>query len=187
MTGRLPIPLNACAAIAIVGAVNLLLVTTLLEIEKMSRPGLPHFAKGTVVKGFGRGSKDLGCPTANFPVDVVNSLPSEVSTGVYYGFAQVENGDIHKMVMSIGWNPFYQNSTKSMETHILHEYAKDFYGQELKLVILGYLRPERNFGSLDELIGTIKNDIAQAKVELDKDVYRCYKNHDFFKDSMIRM
>lgn len=26
---------------------------------------LPLFLKGEVVKGFGRGSKDLGCPTGN--------------------------------------------------------------------------------------------------------------------------
>jgi FAD synthase len=33
-----------------------------MKIEKMIK-GLPHFARGTVVKGFGRGSKDLGIPT----------------------------------------------------------------------------------------------------------------------------
>ena len=35
-------------------------------------------------------------------------------TGVYYGWASVDGGDIHKMVMSIGWNPYYKNKTKSM-------------------------------------------------------------------------
>lgn len=147
----------------------------------MDRPGLPHFAKGIVVKGFGRGSKELGCPTANFPVEVVNNLPPEVETGVYFGFAQVNMGEIYEMVMSIGWNPFYQNSTKSMETHILHEYENDFYGQELRVVILGYLRPEKNFSSLNELIEAIKNDILQAKNELDKAHYAQYKNHIFFQ------
>lgn len=27
---------------------------------------LPHFAKGEIIKGFGRGSTDLGIPTGNF-------------------------------------------------------------------------------------------------------------------------
>lgn len=27
--------------------------------------GLPHFAAGRIVKGFGRGSKDLGIPTGS--------------------------------------------------------------------------------------------------------------------------
>lgn len=148
----------------------------------MDYAGLPHFAKGIVVKGFGRGSKELGCPTANFPVEVVNNLPAEVETGVYFGFAQVNKGEIHKMVMSIGWNPFYQNTTKSMETHILHEYENDFYGQELRVIILGYLRPEKNFTSLNELIAAIKNDILQAKNELEKAEYAQFKNHVFFTE-----
>lgn len=146
----------------------------------MSRPVLPHLVKGVVVKGFGRGSKQLGCPTANFPVEVVNDLPSGIETGVYFGFSQVNNGEVHKMVMSIGWNPFYQNNTKSMETHILHEYQSDFYGQELKVIILGYLRPEKNFSSLNELIEAIKNDISEANGELDKEEYAKYKTHNFF-------
>lgn len=148
----------------------------------MSRRGLPHFAKGVVVKGFGRGSKDLGCPTANFPVEVVNHLPADVETGVYTGFAQVNQGEVHKMVMSIGWNPFYQNTSKSMETHILHEYKNDFYGEELRVIILDYLRPERNFNSVNELIEQIKNDIAKAHEILDQSEYAKYKNHSFFKE-----
>lgn len=148
----------------------------------MNHPGLPHFAKGIVVKGFGRGSKELGCPTANFSVEVVNNLPTEVETGVYFGFAQVNKEEIHKMVMSIGWNPFYQNTTKSMETHILHEYENDFYGQELRVIILGYLRPEKNFTSLNELIEAIKNDISQAKHQLEQAQYAQYKNHVFFTE-----
>lgn len=33
--------------------------------NKMSKI-LPHFASGKIVKGFGRGSKDLGIPTGIF-------------------------------------------------------------------------------------------------------------------------
>ena len=38
--------------------------------------------------------------------------------GVYYGFAQVdavdpEDGAVHPMVMSLGWNPFYKNEKLS--------------------------------------------------------------------------
>ena len=51
---------------------------------------------------------------ANFPIEVVRSLPKEIGTGVYFGWAQVEKGPVHKMVMSIGWNPYYQNKEKSM-------------------------------------------------------------------------
>lgn len=47
-------------------------------------------------------------------MEVVQNLPSQLETGVYYGFASIDNGDVHKMVMSIGWNPFYENKHKSM-------------------------------------------------------------------------
>lgn len=148
----------------------------------MSSAGLPHFAKGEVVRGFGRGSKDLGIPTANFPIEVVNDLPSEMNTGVYFGLAQVDKKDVHRMVMSIGWNPFFKNEKKSMETHILHKFDTDFYGKELRIVVLGYIRPEENFSSLDDLIRTIKDDIFKANVELDKPEYAVYQNHSFFSE-----
>ena len=34
------------------------------------------------------------------------------------------------------------------EAHLIHEFEDDFYGSELKLVILGYIRPEKNYDSL---------------------------------------
>lgn len=51
---------------------------------------------------------------ANFPESVVDNLPADIITGIYYGWARVNSGDIHKMVMSIGWNPYYKNTKKSM-------------------------------------------------------------------------
>ena len=53
------------------------------------------------------------CP-ANFPEDVVKSLPSELESGVYFGWASVNQGPVYKMVMSIGWNPQFQNEKRSM-------------------------------------------------------------------------
>jgi len=44
----------------------------------------------------------------------VNDLPEDINTGVYYGWAKVDNGPVHKMVMSIGWNPYFRNIKKSM-------------------------------------------------------------------------
>ena len=58
-------------------------------------------------------SSSLPSP-ANFPDAVVDNLPADISTGIYYGWACVGNGDVYKMVMSIGWNPYYKNTKKSM-------------------------------------------------------------------------
>ena len=53
--------------------------------------------------------------SANFPEDVIEALPKEFETGIYYGWAKVSNhGDVNKMVMSVGWNPYYKNEKKSM-------------------------------------------------------------------------
>ncbi|KAK0072127.1 hypothetical protein PV325_011856, partial [Microctonus aethiopoides] len=79
-----------------------------------------------IVKGFGRGSKSLDIPTANFPQDLVDGLPQDFKIGIYNGWAAVE-GQIYKMVMSIGWNPFYKNEKKSMEVHMLHNFDNDLY------------------------------------------------------------
>ncbi|XP_073834781.1 riboflavin kinase isoform X2 [Musca autumnalis] len=151
-----------------------------LSLEKMLN-NLPFFACGKIVSGFGRGSKDLGIPTANFPLDVVKSLPEAINPGVYYGWANVDDGPVYKMVMSIGWNPFYDNKEKSMETHILHKFDGDLYGSLLKVCIAGYLRPEENFKSLDDLIARIKQDIADAEELLEtNETNRQLQYHDYF-------
>ncbi len=40
----------------------------------------------------------------------------------------------------------------SQEPHLLKNFPEDFYGQELRLAAVGYLRPEWNFDSLGALI-----------------------------------
>ncbi|WFD28226.1 riboflavin kinase [Malassezia nana] len=127
-------------------------------------PALPFpvFLCGAVEHGFGRGSKQLRCATANLPTSTLDTTPPDhrlTDTGVYFGWAQVRvrddasfpavDSDVHPMVMSVGWNPQFQNPTKSVEVHILHEFAQDFYGREMRVCVLGYIRPERKYESLD--------------------------------------
>lgn len=56
--------------------------------------------------------------TANFPLDVVKRLPEDFATGIYFGWASVDEGEVLKMVMSIGWNPYFHNKEKSMVSEI---------------------------------------------------------------------
>ncbi|XP_018614557.1 riboflavin kinase [Scleropages formosus] len=142
---------------------------------------LPYFCRGEVIRGFGRGSKELGIPTANFQDSVVDHLPADIGTGIYYGWASLGTGDVHKMVMSIGWNPYYKNTKKSMETHVIHTFKEDFYGQILSVVMVGYIRPERNYSSLDALIAAINSDIEEAKRRLDMPEHQKFKEDKFFK------
>ena len=41
-------------------------------------------------------------------------LPEALSTGIYFGLSNVDQGNIFKTVLSIGWNPFYHNTKKSL-------------------------------------------------------------------------
>lgn len=63
----------------------------------------------------------------------------------------------------------------------MHNYNRDFYGSQLKVCILGHIRPELNFDSLESLIEAINNDIKQAEEILDEPEALKYKNHNFFK------
>ncbi|KAH0628251.1 hypothetical protein JD844_009147, partial [Phrynosoma platyrhinos] len=119
--------------------------------------------------------------SANFSEEVVDSFPSDISTGIYYGWACVGNGDVHKMVLSIGWNPYYKNVKKSVETHIIHTFNEDFYGEILSIIIVGYIRPEKNFDSLDALIAAIKGDIEEAEKNLELPECQKLKDHNFFQ------
>ena len=155
--------------------------------------------RGPVIRGFGRGSKTLGVPTANLdPSGRQSGAELDLPPGIYFGFASVGAApEVYKMVMSIGWyvaggrgagqnnagvitlsihvesaaapscrNPFFKNEKKTLEPHLLHVFKDDFYGEELRLVVTGYLRPEKNFGSLEELMAAIHADINAAREAL---------------------
>lgn len=146
---------------------------------------LPYFCAGTVVKGFGRGSKQLGCPTANLPDEVVAKLPPSLPCGVYYGFAKVEGFPVEKSVMSLGWNPHFKNTKKTLETHVIREFPEDFYGSRLKVVLCGFLREMKSFSSLDELIDAIRSDIAESVEVLSREEYQNIRRLPFFADDAI--
>lgn len=159
--------------------------------ENFALSSAPIYLEGTVVTGYGRGSKDLGVPTANLdPLDVgsrVKGLPD----GVYFGWAQLdasseaclEDRSVHKMVMNIGNRPTYiedNSSEKSIEVHVMHKYRDDFYGKKIKVIMLGYLRPELKFSGLKELLHRIYTDIGISKSQLDVDRWLKYADDPFF-------
>lgn len=45
---------------------------------------------------------------------------------------------------------YFHNEKKSVEPHLLHEFADDFYDEPLRLMLCGFIRPEKNFPSLGE-------------------------------------
>ena len=54
-------------------------------------PPFPLRIEGPVIKGFGRGSKELGIPTANIPIEGLSVGGREdVESGVYFGWAGLD-------------------------------------------------------------------------------------------------
>lgn len=139
----------------------------------------PWNVGGPVIKGFGRGSKVLGIPTANLPTTSFSSILSNCVCGIYLGWAGLSNRGVFKMVMSVGWNPYFDNAEKTVEPWLLHEFPEDFYGEELRLVVVGYIRPEENFPSLQALIERIHEDGRIARDALDAHPYSDYQNDPF--------
>jgi FAD synthase len=72
----------------------------------------PVLLEAEVIHGFKRGSKELGIPTANLSMDNLGDAGQSLQTGIYYGWARL-NGEVYSTVVSVGWNPFYQNTTKT--------------------------------------------------------------------------
>ncbi|GJN01121.1 hypothetical protein PR202_ga18360 [Eleusine coracana subsp. coracana] len=144
----------------------------------------PWFISGPVIKGFGRGSKVLGIPTANLPAESFSDLASEHTSGVYFGWAGLSTRGIYKMVMSIGWNPYFDNTEKTVEPWLLNDFGEDFYGEELHLAIVGYIRPEANFPSLESLIERIHEDGRIAEKALDLSVYAKYKDSPYLRNPL---
>ncbi len=139
---------------------------------------------GHVVKGFGRGSKQLGIPTANVDaLSVATCIPAGV-TGIYIGWASVTKSSdtVYKMCCSIEYNPMFENTEKSCEPWILHDFGDaNFVGQPIKLLICGFIRPESSdFESMDALIERIHLDADIARDALDHPSLLQYKSDPFF-------
>jgi riboflavin kinase/FMN adenylyltransferase len=116
---------------------------------------------GEVVKGNQVG-RTLGFPTANiYMSDNHKLIPGD---GVYSALAFVD-GVQYKSVVSIGNRPTFNDSKKSIEVHLLN-FNQDLYNQNLKIEFVDFIRPQRKFEVIDELVQQINADIALAMEHL---------------------
>jgi riboflavin kinase len=80
-----------------------------------------------------------------------------------------EGWRLYPMVMSIGYNPFYKNTVRSAEVHVLQKFEKDFYGSEMRILIMGYIRPEYDYIDLESLVKDIMVDCEVAGTSLGRE------------------
>ncbi|KAK9852120.1 hypothetical protein WJX84_006392 [Apatococcus fuscideae] len=135
-----------------------------------ARKGLPLELRGPVVEGFGRGSKQLGFPTANLDPGPLQQALQPFPLGVYWGHAAVSGEGASDdptealAVVNIGQRPTYGDSPAiSIEAHVLHSFPSDFYGRHMRVTLKGFIRPEVKFDGLGPLMDQIRMDIGAAK------------------------
>ncbi|MGO4498691.1 bifunctional riboflavin kinase/FAD synthetase [Paenibacillus sp. 2RAB27] len=133
------------------------------ELETVTRLlGRPYSISGTVVDGAKRG-RTLGFPTANLQLEEPYVSPTN---GVYAIKATVR-GEVYQGVMNIGVKPTFETGElkPSFEAH-LFEFSEQIYGETVLVELIAFLRPERKFTSLEELVAQIKLDTAEARQKL---------------------
>ncbi len=116
----------------------------------------PYCIDGSVAHGFKRGTA-LGIHTANLNSE--NELA--LSDGVYATRVEFKNKN-YNSVTNIGLNPTFENTTRSIETHIF-DFDQEIYDQKLRLHFVQKLREEIKFANVQALLKQIEKDIVQAK------------------------
>lgn len=118
--------------------------------------GRCHRITGSVVPGREIG-RSIGFPTANVGTD--NQLiPAD---GVYAVWVEVM-GEIHMAASSIGVNPTFGESTRTIEV-FLFDFDSDLYGKELTIHFMSRLRDIARFVSVDALKSQISKDVSAAR------------------------
>lgn len=130
--------------------------------EKMHRR---YFIDGVVESGAQLGSR-IGFPTANITSDKL--MPAY---GVYATLTKTPDG-IYPSVTNIGTKPTIKHDNQvTIETNLLDTERK-LYGQPIRVYFIDYLRPEKEFQSVDQLRRQILKDANRARRLLSNpDVY----------------
>ncbi len=119
--------------------------------------------RGLVSHGDKRG-RVLGFPTANLPTQAHEGL----AYGVYASRTRIKGvsqpgAEGYLSVSFYGARPTFDGVEARLETHIF-DFKEDIYGCEIEVQLTQFLRPERRFGSVDELIASMTRDIEKVRV-----------------------
>jgi riboflavin kinase / FMN adenylyltransferase len=118
--------------------------------------GFPWFVSGEVIHGDKRG-RELGFPTANLSLDASCGLRHGV-----YAVRIAHGGRRYDGVANFGWRPMFDSGVVLLEV-FLFDFAGDLYGQNIDVAFIDWIREEKVFGSVDELVQGIKEDARQAR------------------------
>ncbi len=120
-----------------------------------------HGVSGTVAHGRGEGA-GMGFATANLDLSGNETmLPAE---GVYAAWAQVD-GARYPGAVNLGAAASFPDATSPLEAHLLG-FTGDLYGKKMRVEFVRRLRAQRVFTDADELVETVKGDIASVRAML---------------------
>ena len=143
-------------------------IRTLIQSGDMERAarflGHPHTLSGPVVHGKGLG-RTIGIPTSNLVVPQGVLMPA---FGVYATRVWIE-GKGYLAVTNVGVRPTVEDTDRvTVEPWIL-DFDGDLYGQNIRVEFYQQLRPERKFGSIDELKAAILENARQTRAYFGQD------------------
>ncbi len=126
------------------------------DVETAARIlGRPHLVRGEVVHGARRGHQ-LGYPTANLDTDDIGVVPAD---GVYAGWL-TDGGVRHPAAISVGTNPTFDGSKRSVEAHVLGRHDLDLYDHVVTVEFTHWLRPMLTFDGIGPLLDQMAQDVA---------------------------
>jgi riboflavin kinase/FMN adenylyltransferase len=120
--------------------------------------GQPYTIRGEVIHGR-RIGRTIGMPTTNLIPPATKLLPP---CGVYASKTLID-GVHHDGVTNIGYKPTVgEEEYIGVETFIF-DYDNDLYGKMIEVELFYYIRPELKFGSIEELVQKMREDIIYAQ------------------------
>lgn len=130
-------------------------------VEAAELLGYPWFVSGEVIHGEKRG-REMGFPTANLRLDPACGLKH----GIYA--VRVGIGDArYNGVASFGRRPTFDNGAPLLEV-FLFGFSGDLYGKTLDVALIGWIRPEEKFASMEALMAQMNLDAERARDALDR-------------------
>jgi riboflavin kinase / FMN adenylyltransferase len=121
--------------------------------------GRRYAVDGEVVAGAGRG-KGLGYPTANLRTWPRLLLPGQ---GIYAGLAELPEGGRYVAAIDVGTNPTFGVEPLHVEAFLLDFEEDELRGSGLAVEFWERLRDEVKFGSVDDLVSAIAEDVERTR------------------------
>jgi len=132
----------------------------ILKANKML--GRPFFYEMPVISGDRRG-RVLGFPTINQYLPEGFAVPL---FGVYASFVYVD-GVRYNGVTNIGRRPTFDGESIRSETYIL-DFSGDLYDMDVKVELLEFIRPEKKFSTVEELVSEVNSNIQLVRDKYNK-------------------